>query len=222
MACFHTDLERGALGERAVIDLMVSRGHQVVDIRADKDAQNSDIDFLIDGVLCELKTDFVCWRTGNLFLEDILLYSNNTDAQGWFRKTEAEFLFYLDWENKQLHIYRMADLRAYICEHKRETPLKFVDDGYKRVYGYCVPISALAHQLIALQEVLQMATYFDYWKESIRRMKEDRRAWKEWLTTLPSDITSYFFFKDKYYFGWGGEEPQWLSQQDNWRVSNNM
>lgn len=151
MNTFLRDLKRGEQGERAVINTMISRGHTVEDLTSNKEFFEKDIDFIVSGKTCELKTDYVIGRTGNLFLEDYMEYTKDFSRRsGFFNTSEAEFLFYLDAKNKVLYIYDFEQLRAYVKENSAFIKRRSCNDGYKVIYGYCLNKDAVNHQTIYL------------------------------------------------------------------------
>lgn len=148
---FYEDLRRGKKGEQYVCELMESRNHKVEDVSLDFDA---GYDFLIDDDRkIELKTDYVINHSDNLFLEDCISYSKGDMAQGWFRTCKANYLFYLDEKSLTLYIYCLDELRDYVEKHKNRIPYRSVDDGYKRVYGYCLNKDLVRKQVINKMEV---------------------------------------------------------------------
>lgn len=147
---FYKDLERGKKGERYVCELMARRHHKVKDVSLDFDA---GFDFWIDDNKVELKTDYVINRSGNLFLEDYIKYSKGDSAQGWFKTCKAQYLFYLDEKSLTLYIYLLDELRDYVKENQGYIPYRSVDDGYKKVYGYCLNKDLVRRQVIKEKEV---------------------------------------------------------------------
>ena len=141
---FNDDLKRGKKGEAYVRGLMESRKHTVEDVSNDT---TIGFDFLIDNRKCELKTDYVINTSGNLFLEDYIDYSKGGRARGWFKSCKADYLFYLDEKSLDLYIYLLEEIRDYV--DKNYVPVRSLDDGYKRVYGYCLDKDAVPHQTIA-------------------------------------------------------------------------
>lgn len=142
---------KGDFGEYLVKQYLLRKGHKVQDLSNNPDYWEVDIDFLVDEQFyCEVKSDYVTGRTGNLFLEYQILYKNGKKADGYFNKSKAEYLFYLDMKNKILHCYNFAELREYVEKTKPIT--RTCNDGYKVVYGYCVPVNAVPHQKDTVQE----------------------------------------------------------------------
>lgn len=148
---FYIDLKRGEVGEDKVISILKQRGHNIVDVRAAAEYQKADIDFLVDGRSCEVKTDYRIWETGNLFLEDYISYKSKEPYRGgFFRTSEAEYLFYIDIHNDVLYIYKMEELRAFAAAHR--TNVKACEDSYKTTYGICLDKDLVRHQVIYFGE----------------------------------------------------------------------
>lgn len=147
---FNEDLARGKKGEKYVLNLMAARNHEVEDVSLDF---NAGYDFLIDENKVELKTDYVINRSGNLFLEDSIEYFKGGRAKGWFNTCKAQYLFYLDEKSLTLYIYSLDELREYVNENRGVIPYRSLDDGYKRVYGYCLNKDLVRSQVIKKDEV---------------------------------------------------------------------
>lgn len=146
---FYTQRKKGKVGERKIIQLMQQRGHQVIDLTDDSRYYAEDVDFIIAGKKCELKTDYIIARTNNLFLETKIEYmSDKEDKEGYFAITKAEYLFYLDEKNNVLYIYTMEQLKDYIDNNYVVT--RICNDGYKKVYGYCLNKDKVPHQTIQI------------------------------------------------------------------------
>ena len=62
-------------------------------------------------------------------------------------------LFYLDEKSMTLYIYLLDELRDYIKRNKGVIPYRSLDDGYKRVYGYCLNKDLVRKQVIERNEV---------------------------------------------------------------------
>lgn len=130
---------------------MIDRGHTVDDLTCNKECFAADIDFNISGRTCELKTDYVINRTGNLFLEDYLVYTDGRYDGGYLRKSKAEYLLYFDIKGSVLYIYPFSELKQYIKENCGYIPIKVRNDGFKKVYGYCLDKDKVEHQIIEVE-----------------------------------------------------------------------
>ena len=146
MGLFETQLARGKKGEELFAKTMVERGHIVEDLRDDEKWRKADVDFSIDGRLVEVKTDYRMNQTGNIFLENGISYAKGGNRDGWFKQTQAEYLAFVDAKTNKIYIYPMELLKEFV--EGRLYLLRQCDDGYKIVYGYCVPKNAVAYQLI--------------------------------------------------------------------------
>lgn len=137
----------GDQGEAYVYKLALSRNHTIEDLTDNSYYWSKDIDFKIDGVFVEVKTDKVLNRTGNIWLEDEIEYLDNyTVGKGWWRKTEAQLIFYLDGINNDLYIYQKSDIEEYLKNHKVNKT--YAVDAYQCRSGYCIPAKAIPHQFI--------------------------------------------------------------------------
>lgn len=111
---FEEDLQRGAVGEYFFSQYFKMQKCEVKDYRDDVPHQQQDIDFTVDGVTYEVKTDYNYNRTGNFVAEDYVYYWNGGEANGWLRKTKAEFICFCNPKsanNCGLHIIRTSDLK---------------------------------------------------------------------------------------------------------------
>lgn len=150
---FEFQLRKGKVGEDVIENLMKKRGHEVICVASQQEFFNDDIDFLIDGIKCELKTDYRISKTGNLFLESEMYYfSDGRKEKGYFYKTKADYLFYYDINNDILLIYKISALKEYINDSTHKCNTREVDDGYKIVTGYVIPYNCIPHQEINVKE----------------------------------------------------------------------
>lgn len=147
---FYEDLARGKVGESYVKDLMEHRKHKVKDV---SDIPSLGFDFYISNKKVELKTDYVMNRTNNLFLEDCCEYKRGGGRAGWLRTCKADYLFYLDEKDYTLYIYLLDEIRNYVKENKDTIPYRSLDDGNKRVFGYCLNKDLVRNQVIRKNEV---------------------------------------------------------------------
>jgi hypothetical protein len=148
---FETQLSRGKVGEEFFIETMKERGNLVEDLRDKKEYQKQDIDFRIQNpegkfTLVEVKTDYRMNQTGNIFLERVIEYREGNEALGWFAYTRADYLAFVDGITKEIYIYQTAALKEWINKHSPY--MRRCNDGYKTVYGYCVPKNVALHQKI--------------------------------------------------------------------------
>lgn len=72
-ANFFNDLDRGKVGERVFSDIVADKGYEIFDLSNDKTYQKKGVDFRIRNdlkeILIDVKTDYIMYRTGNIFLE---------------------------------------------------------------------------------------------------------------------------------------------------------
>ena len=146
---FNEDLVRGKKGQCYVRNLMRKRNHYIKDV---SDNYTIGFDFYVDDKKCQLKTDSIINTSGNLFLENYMDYSNGDSARGWLNTSKADYLFYLDEKNYNLYIYKLDEIREYVKTNKNTIPVRSLNDGYKRIFGYCLNKDAVRHQTIRKSE----------------------------------------------------------------------
>lgn len=135
MANFYDDLERGKLGEQAVIRHLAANNYKVTDVTADKEYQKKDIDILVDSELLgktvgiEIKSLFSFDKYGDIVLE----VKKKHGGDGWYRTSEADFFIFYDVNGNQAFQTSSAKLRQYVDEQLDAGTLKI-----KRANGdYC-------------------------------------------------------------------------------------
>ena len=135
------DLSAGKAGENKAAQLLEQRGWNVEDVSQNKEYQQKDIDFIVakDGIetTIEVKTDAQMARTGNFFIE-----IEQGNKKGWYYYCEAEFLFYLDSQNRIFHIFKFEDLREYMRTYNSKLRTASLKDGYRTIYGTLVSYSS--------------------------------------------------------------------------------
>lgn len=132
MNSFYKDLERGKAGEQKVYNYLSSLGFKVTDVSNDKSYWDIDVDFLVEDKngkthYIEVKSDWNISRTGNVLLE--------TDKErGWFSKTKAEYIFYVDMKKDLVYVFKMEDMKKVLDQYLLFTIYdKDRIDGYKRI-----------------------------------------------------------------------------------------
>lgn len=100
---FLGDVERGKLGEEWVL----SHSAVCVDVRGWKYFQDLDIDFIMEGgLLVEVKTDYRCCNTGNIYYEKY----TNSGRIGCCAKTRADAIWYY-CVGMGVYKFRVSELR---------------------------------------------------------------------------------------------------------------
>lgn len=149
---WHMQKSKGDTGQLLVKQYLQRRGHTVKDLTNQSQYWAKDIDFLVDGqYYMEVKTDYRCGKTGNLFLQHELEYWNGETKEGWFHISQADYILYLDIRNGILYLYSLDALREYVRTHKVIS--RCCRDSNKFVYGYCVPIVELRKEGIQISHV---------------------------------------------------------------------
>ena len=100
---FQTQYKIGLEGEELVLRYLKQK-HSIEDVRLDKYFQERDIDFIVDGVSLEIKTDKNISKTGNIYLE--------TRNDGWFNKCRAEYLGIYSPQTKTVYILKYDILKS--------------------------------------------------------------------------------------------------------------
>jgi hypothetical protein len=149
----------GSQGEDKVISY-VTKDDMVFsfkDLRDDKAYQAIDIDFLIvykaqkgvEEVFVDVKTDMQMSRTNNFFIETVSNVERLT--KGWLYKSEADYIWYLDYHNNILYEFNLNKLREYVDNNTfREVSLKnLVGDSSYTTKGMLLPVSSINDLIIS-------------------------------------------------------------------------
>lgn len=114
---FSEDLEYGKKGEIVARHILESsqKIRAVIDCSDDKYFQSKDIDYLAeqtDGRIlkCEVKTDRLAHRTGNIAWE-----KTTCSHIGCLEKTIADVVFYYLSENQRMYIFAPSPVKRYIA-----------------------------------------------------------------------------------------------------------
>lgn len=141
----------GEQGEQAAINLLKRYSVSVEDVSDNSAYYDKDIDLLCvnrfgNSYSVEVKWDKRIAATGNMFIE---LFAGKND--GWFKKCEADYLFYGDSNNQCFYILEYKELRQYINDNIsafKQVSCPDYKDGklLKYVSGLLVPVSSLMGQ----------------------------------------------------------------------------
>ena len=141
-AHFYEDLGRGKIGEQIFQFLLKKMGYEVQDLSNDRMYQKQGVDFRITNetkdLLIDVKTDYVMYRTGNIFLE-----LEDGPRLGWAKKTKADLIFYIDHKNQIVYLLKWEDCLN-IIDSLRQVSF-YNQDGIK-MRGALLPITQL-HQI---------------------------------------------------------------------------
>lgn len=152
---FKQSMEVGKRGEEHIIYYLQSSPKVVnlKDVRNDRTFQKIDVDFLMtldDNVeyKVEVKTD--TYKSGNIYYETIS--SQESDTEGCFEKTQADYLFYYFINWGYLYIFSMPEYKDWFGKMENE----FIEKGYQKQVknsgyknsqytsiGYAYPVSIL-------------------------------------------------------------------------------
>lgn len=137
---FLRDKAKGKCGEQIVYDYYCGLGCTVIDVSEDKEYQQKDIDFLIDGIGYEVKTQ-------NCILENkicIELKSNvEKNYNGWFYTTAAQYLVFVDKVNSILYKIPVEELREYYYKNIQNIKARQQHNAYKTSIIAFIPIAEL-------------------------------------------------------------------------------
>ncbi len=138
----------GFYGEQAARKWLESRGHTVIDRRANPDYWKKDIDFSVSKgkqhCNVEIKWDYRMQKSGCMFLE--LITDIQENKAGWAIYTEADYIFYGDAGKGIFYIFSVADMKHYLKNHIGEystrtaTEPKWNTRQIKQSLGAIVPI----------------------------------------------------------------------------------
>lgn len=139
---FYSDLNRGKQGEILAAKALEGRGHKVIDVSNDWDYRRKDIDFILTNkqgqtTTIEIKTDAASENTGNVFIE---YYNSNNQSHsydGWFKYCEAEYIGFIQPNNKKAMIVSFDELKKNIRENSYR-----IASSYNAT-GFLMPIGTL-------------------------------------------------------------------------------
>lgn len=137
---FLRDKAKGKYGEQIVFDYYNSIGCNIIDVSEDKEYQQQDIDFLIDGIGYEIKTQN-CLLENKICIEITANVERNYN--GWFYTTTAQYLIFVDKDNGILYKIRTEDLREYYYKNKQNITTWKQDNRYKTSVIAFIPIAEL-------------------------------------------------------------------------------
>lgn len=122
--------QKGKQGEVLVQRYLEAHNWKVINLTNCKDFFSKDIDFLIqkenEKHYIEVKFDYRIADTGNMFIEISTDLDNKKD--GWFKFTQAEFIWYGDKQNNLFYVFLLADLKKYIQEQEKILPTRKAAD----------------------------------------------------------------------------------------------
>lgn len=137
---FLRDKAKGKCGEQIVYDYYCDLGCTVIDVSEDKEYQQKDIDFLIDGIGYEVKTQN-CILKNKICIE---LKSNvEKNYNGWFYTTAAQYLVFVDKLNGVLYKIPVEELREYYYKNIQNIKVRQQRNTYKTSIIAFIPIEEL-------------------------------------------------------------------------------
>lgn len=144
---FWNDLDRGKIGERIFAKIATDRGYEIFDLSNDRTYQKKGVDFRIKNdlrdVLIDVKTDYIMYKTGNIFLE-----IQDGPRTGWAKKTIADLIFYIDYNSNKIYILEWSSCAAKIDELRT---VSFYNQDGIRMVGALLPVNKLDELQIGYQ-----------------------------------------------------------------------
>lgn len=137
---FESDLERGRVGERLVIDTFKALGYEVRDTSKDSDYFADDVDLIAaDGIKYEVKTDYRFSSTGNLALEaSVYYYASHERKDSWLYTSGADYFCFVNPRDLSRFVTIKASTLRELVE--METLRHFdLEGGYKSTRLYLLP-----------------------------------------------------------------------------------
>ena len=160
MSLFERQLAKGKVGEGLVCQYLQNKGWEVEDTTENPAYFKKDIDFLVKkdnlNMAIEVKTEAKMNQTGNMYIEDKLVYEDGREADGWWHYCEADYMWHVNPATQTAFVYRADEMKKYItwhyCRYAR------CNDGFKEVYGYLVPVEKYKQtdnwwQVVDLREI---------------------------------------------------------------------
>lgn len=146
-ANFFNDLNRGKVGERIFSDIVTERGWALNDLSNDKTYQKKGVDFFVQKenqqLLVDVKTDYIMYKTGNIFLE-----LKDGPRVGWAKKTEADLIFYIDYNSNTVYVLEWRSCAAKIDELRK---VSFKNQDGISMVGALLPVNKLDELQIEYQ-----------------------------------------------------------------------
>lgn len=137
---FNDDKAKGKYGEQIVYDYYNNTGSNIIDVSEDKEYQQKDIDFLIDGIGIEVKTQN-CILQNKICIE--LTANIERNYNGWFYTTAAQYLVFVDKVNGILYKIPVEELREYYYKNKQNIQTRQQHNAYKTSIIAFIPIAEL-------------------------------------------------------------------------------
>lgn len=140
MANFKKDNELGKIGENLVILYLEYHGYKPKDISDDYEFHTDLLLTRENGTTfyAEVKYDTRICKTGNMFLEHDINYSDGRREKGWIHKTHADYLFYVEADTYRCHVFNYKKLYSILEGKDFKLPTKTCNDGYKHMTGICI------------------------------------------------------------------------------------
>lgn len=128
-------LSIGKRGEALTMAALTKKGYWVEDVADQREYQQIDIDFIVEGTTVEVKNDLKSNYTNNIFVE--LTNENNYSrgGKGWAHYCEAAFMAFVQEKKGLIHFVERTELLKEAVRY----PIKSSSEAS----GYCVPVAAI-------------------------------------------------------------------------------
>lgn len=113
---FIKDKYRGKWGEAQFASLLDKSGIQYEDVSENKEWQKVDVDFLINGIPYEVKTDFAIHNTRNIFIE-VSKETKTGVHPGWWQITKAKVIAWIDAINGIIYMIDVNKLKLWMVHN---------------------------------------------------------------------------------------------------------
>ena len=125
---FYLSKSIGIRGEALVAAALRAKGHTVEDLTNNIEARANDIDFSLTKngitITLEVKNDIKSEITGNVYLETFNINNFNHNCYGWFKYSTADYVCFVQENNRRAHIVNLEELRAYTRKNKYPFPIE--------------------------------------------------------------------------------------------------
>lgn len=100
---------KGDSGERLVNRFLTKQGHKVEHLTDRHSQVNRGIDFLVDGIPVDVKT--------NGKYKTLTVEISKGNKKGWLYTSEAKFIFGVDLYHNEIYVYSLAKMQKYVEEN---------------------------------------------------------------------------------------------------------
>lgn len=139
---FYSSLAIGKRGEQMVADALTARKHIVKDVSDDLEYRRKDIDYVLinqrgQQTTLEIKNDTRSESTNNFFVETYNSNNKSHSYKGWFYYCEAEYICFLQENNRKAYIVSLDELKDNIDANNYRAA------NSSNARGFLMPIATL-------------------------------------------------------------------------------